>query len=281
MTRAKNHSTPTARIADEPDDAPFHFHITDWTPWREEALGRVAQAVGHLDRAAEALRHGVLAGEIEAIDLRVFCWGDREEYNLPGAEQRGVEIGPLPLSPAHKAKWGRIIRAARANNGRLITAGEEDLEGLADEFVRLETFFHDPDRETVDDDTFQARADFWRRLLSTARGNERGDLLTPGGQDIFMIRPRPHLRRADVERLLPLTDWPAANATPSNPVSAPSKDAMLLDVMRAVLDLCGKGFRGAEPAMLKAIAKSPYNINTSHSTLKRAKAALRAERKLT
>ena len=196
MTEPRKHSTLLVDLRREPDYSPFH--ITDWMPFNE-ALVHVAQVVGSLARAAEELRQDIASGVIEAIDLRIFRWGARAEYNLPGPEQSGVEVGPLPLSPVHKTRWGRLIREALANEGRLITVGEDDLEDLAEEFVRLET----SDGETLDEEDFKARADRWGRLICTARANERGDLLTPGGQDIFMIRPAPYLRRADVERMLP------------------------------------------------------------------------------
>ena len=110
--------------------------------------------------------------------------------------EQGVEIDPLPLSLAHKAKWRRIIRAARANNGYLTWPDGED---AVDEFGRL---------GAIDDETVKARAASWRRLIGAACVNGGGDLLTPTGQDIFMIRARPHLRRRDVHRLWPPADWP-------------------------------------------------------------------------
>jgi hypothetical protein len=182
MTEPRRHSTPLVDPEKEPDDSPFH--ITDWMPFRD-ALEDVAQVVGSGAKAAEELRQGIASGVIEAIDLRIFRWGDRAKYDLPGPEQSGVEVAPLPLSPVHKAHWGRLIRKALANEGRLITPGEEDLEDLADEFVRLQT----SDGVTLDEEDFKARADLWGRLIRIARADEYGVLLTPGGQEIFHIRP--------------------------------------------------------------------------------------------
>lgn len=277
MTDPRKHSTPLVDSEKEPDDPPFH--ITDWMPFRE-ALYHVAQVVGSPARAAEELRLGIASGVIEAVDLRVFRWGDRAQYNLPGAEQSGVEVGPLPLSPVHKAHWGRVIRKALANENRLITPGEENLEDLADEFVRLET----SNGVTLDEEDFKARADFWGRLIRIARANEHGVLLTPGGQEIFIIRPVPYLCRADVERTWP-TELP--NLQRKSPAKRPKGVGVKLwRVNCIVLDLRRGGHRDLkQPVLLEEVNKvlaielaSLAKIETtSLATVKSAIAWLRNE----
>jgi hypothetical protein len=294
MTDPRKHSTPLVDSEKEPDGLPFH--ITDWMPFRE-ALYHVAQVVGSPARAAEELRRGIASGVIEAIDLRVFRWGNRAQYNLSGPEQSGIEVGPLPLSPVHKAHWGRVIRKALANENRLITPGEEDLEDLADEFVRLET----SNGVTLDEEDFKARADFWGRLIRIARANEHGVLLTPGGQEIFIIRPVPYLCRADVERTWP-TELPskrpesaAAGGEPRANVNLQRKlpakrpkgvGVKLWRVICIVLDLRRGGHRDSkQPVLLEEVNKvlaiesaSLAKIETtSLATVKNAIAWLRNE----
>jgi hypothetical protein len=295
MTEPRKHSTPLVDSEKEPDDS--LFHITDWMPFHE-ALDHVAQVVGRRARAAEELRQGIASGVIEAIDLRIFRWGYRAEYDLPGPEESGVEVGPLPLSPVHKAHWGRLIREALANEGRLRTPGEEDLEALAEEFVRLER----SDGVTLDEEGFKARADYWGRLIRTARANERGVLLTPGGQEIFMIRRAPYLRRADVERTWP-TELPSkrpeggaaggeprANVNLRRKLPAKRPKGVGVKLWRAigiVLDLRrGEHRDSKQPALLeevnKVLARASAGLaqteTTSLGTVKNAIAWLRKKR---
>ena len=136
MTDPRKHSTPLVELREGAGRPPVPYHRLDAIS--RGAIPRRASRwqPGKSRGGAET---GIASGVIEAVDLRVFRWGDRAQYNLPGAEPSGVEVGPLPLSPVHKAHWGRVIRKALANENRLITPGEENLEDLADEFVRLET----------------------------------------------------------------------------------------------------------------------------------------------
>ena len=123
-----------------------------------------------------------------------------------------------------------------------ITPGEENLEDLADEFVRLET----SNGVTLDEEDFKARADFWGRLIRIARANEHGVLLTPGGQEIFIIRPVPYLCRADVERTWP-TELP--NLQRKSPAKRPKGVGVKLwRVNCIVLDL-RRGGHGTQSSL--------------------------------
>ena len=189
------------------------------------------------------------------------------------------------LFRSHKAKWRRIIRAARANNGYLTWPDGED---AVDEFGRL---------GAIDDETVKARAASWRRLIGAACVNGGWDLLTPTGQDIFMIRDRPHLRRRDVHRLWPPADWPGKSQQEdaatigakekTQPPSATSahveivlrKDVLRQEVKHAVIALYSDGYKGGAIEDLRTkISKPPYSVSASPSTIKRALIDLETER---
>ena len=204
---------------------------------------------------------------IEAVDLKSFSLGGPGAVQFAARPRLGRRGRAAAVIPVHKAHWGRVIRKALANENRLITPGEENLEDLADEFVRLET----SNGVTLDGEDFKARADFWGRLIRIARANEHGVLLTPGGQEIFIIRPVPYLCRADVERTWP-TELPskrpesaAAGGEPRANVNlhrkSPAKrpkgvGVKLWRVICIVLDLRRGGHRDSkQPVLLEEVNK--------------------------
>ena len=75
---------------------------------------------------------------IEAVDLRVFRGGTGRSTICRAPSRRASRSGRCRY-PRFTRPTGAAIRKALANENRLITPGEENLEDLADEFVRLET----------------------------------------------------------------------------------------------------------------------------------------------